>query len=295
MNSFLSRGKIKLLIKYTVHRLSRWIRGDGIRSPFVFDIKYPVYKLNRKRFIGEGIHSPFVFDINRNVIKSRISYKEYRDIKKYRRSLAKKRGRIKTEDYGAGSRVFSSDTRRIKDIARFTASSFNTGKLLFRLARYFKPQIIIELGTSLGSGTFCLAKGSEEGRVYSIEACPRQTRIAGTELKKTGIMNFELIEGVFQEKLPELLRRFEKVDLVYFDGDHRKESLLWQFRQCLPKAVPGTVFVVGDIHWSNGMNEAWKIICSDSAISLYFDLFYCGLIFFREGMAEQKYLHGYSD
>jgi predicted O-methyltransferase YrrM len=82
----------------------------------------------------------------------------------------------------------------------------------------------------------CLASGSIHGTVYSLEACPRQREIAGAELKKAGAGNVELIEGDFREVLPDLLKRIDQVDLVYFDGDHSKDSLIWQFRTCLEKA-----------------------------------------------------------
>ena len=265
-------GKIKLLIKYFLH------------------------KLVSKGAKGHGIHSPFVFKFNRNVLNNNNNYPEYCAIMNFRSSLIRNRNIITVKDYGAGSLVFSSDKRMTGDIARYTASSYKTGKLLFRLVRYFNPDIILELGTSLGFGTFCLAKGVEDsgGKIYSLEACPQQYSIASIELGKAGIGNVELINAHFKDKLPELLNKIEKVDFVYFDGDHRKEAVLWQFRQCHAKAHSGTLFVVGDIHWSAEMEEAWRILCCDSSVTLSLDLFYCGLLFFRKDMAKQKYKLEYS-
>jgi len=257
-------------------------------------IKYFVYRIRRKGKRGYRLHSPFVFEFNRSVLNCKIKYSEYQDIKQYRRTLEGNREMIRTEDRGAGSRVFTSSSRRVCDIARYSASSIETGKLLFRLARYLNPSVVIELGTSLGFGTYCLAKGAAEGKIYSLEACGSLLSIAASMPGGTGIANAELIEGTFRENLPDLLERVVKVDLVYFDGDHRKESLLWQFSQCLAKAADGTVFVIGDIHWSPGMDEAWKIISGHPGISLSVDLFHCGLLFIREGMAKQHFVLGYS-
>ena len=258
-------------------------------------IKYFVYRVRRRGTSGHGIHSPFVFELNRSVLNSRNKYKEYAQIKKYRRSLSGNREMINVYDKGAGSLVFSSEKRVIGDILRYTASSCKTGRLLFRLARYFEPRNIIELGTSLGFGTMCLASGSVNGTVYSLEACPRQHEIAGAELKKAGAGNIELIEGDFREVLPDLLKRIDQVDLVYFDGDHSKDSLIWQFRTCMEKADRSSVFVLGDIHWSDEMDRAWEILCKDPVVTLSVDLFYCGLLFFRKGMAKQHHLLTYSD
>jgi predicted O-methyltransferase YrrM len=151
----------------------------------------------------------------------------------------------------------------------------------------------LELGTSLGFGTFCLAKSSESARVYSLEACPAQIAAASTNLRAQGIKNVELIEGNFRETLPGLLDLLEKTDVVYFDGDHRKEAVLWQFGLCAEKAVHGSVFIVGDIRWSAGMTEAWKILCRDRAIALSVDLFDCGLLFFRRNMEKQHFILGF--
>ncbi|MFO7923738.1 MAG: class I SAM-dependent methyltransferase [Bacteroidales bacterium] len=250
-------------------------------------IKYFVYKFRCKGAKGHGIHSPFVFDLNRKVLNTKSEYPEYEEIKKFRRSLVKNREKIRVEDYGAGSVLFSSPERRVCDIALFAASSQKTGRLLFRLARYLRPAVTVELGTSLGFGTLCLAMGGQEGKVYSLDGCRKQLAIAAGGLKRSGINNVELIPGSFKDTLPGLMKRLDKVDLVYFDGDHRKESLIWQYGHCVSKAVPGSVFVIGDIHWSDGMEEAWKVICDDPAVTLSADLFYCGLLFFRKGMVKQ--------
>ena len=153
---------------------------------------------------------------------------------------------------------------------------------------------MVELGTSLGFGTYCLAMGTENGKVYSLEGCPFQQGLAVGELKKNGVDNVELIGGLFAETLPPLLGKLDRVDLVYFDGDHRQESLIWQFSQFLPKAGPETVFVFGDINWSPAMNKAWNIIINDPAVSVSVDLFDCGLVFFRKGMSKQHFRLGYS-
>jgi predicted O-methyltransferase YrrM len=252
-------------------------------------IKYLVYRIVHSGRSGHGIHSPFVYDFNRNVLNDRKYYDEYNDLNDYRSRLRNNREMIGVIDQGAGSKVFSSSLRRVSEIAKYAGSSGRTGRMIFRLAREMNAGVAVELGTSLGMGTICLAKGSRKGKVYSIEACPIQHRLASYELARAGVINVELINGSFTDKLPELLGKLDRVDIVFFDGDHRKDSVLWQFNQCLAKVSPGTVFVIGDINWSTGMNEAWKIICNYPQVTLSIDLFYCGLVFFREGMTRQHF------
>ncbi|MFW5877568.1 MAG: O-methyltransferase [bacterium] len=257
-------------------------------------IKYLVYRFCRKGTRGHGLHSPFVYKFNRDVLNDRIQYPEYLEIKEFRRSLMNRNERIQTRDHGARSKIFSSEHRKIKDILKYSGTSYRMGKLLFRLARYMHPKTVVELGTSLGFGTFCLSRGTEQGMVYTLEACPSLIKMASYLHDKTGAGNIEILEGDIGNTLPQLLDQLERVDLVYFDGDHRKEALLWQFRQCLPKAVPGTVFIIDDINWSPGMNEAWKMICREPSVSLSIDLFEFGLLIFRQGMAKQHFKLSYS-
>ncbi len=257
-------------------------------------IRYFLYRIRRKGLKGHGIHSPFVYELNQRVLNSKKKYPEYLLIKNFRNKLANNSQRINVNDPGAGSVVFSSGNRKVKDILNCAGSSPRMGKLLFRLARNANPETIVEIGTSLGFGAFCLAAGAPGSLVYSIDACASQIKIASDGLSKAGIGNVVLIEGSFRDELPRLLNRLTKIDLVYFDGDHRKDALLWQFNQCRKKAHPGTVFIVDDINWSDGMNAAWMDICQDPEVSLSVDMFYFGLIFFRKGMAKQHFNLGFS-
>ncbi len=256
-------------------------------------IKYFVYRIRRRGAKGHGIHSPFVFQFSREVLNSRVKYPEYRDIDLYRRSLYGKNQFIRVSGHGAGSNVFKSANRRVRDIARRSSTGPAACRLLFRLARYFRAPVIVELGTSLGMAAFCLSRGGQEGKVYSVEACPEQLEVAGNELARFDVDNVDLILGEFGKKLPGLMKKLERVDLVYLDGDHREESVLWQFNQCAGKAGHRSIFIIGDIHWSPGMERAWGRICRDPRISCTIDLFFVGLVFFREGMAKQHYVLKY--
>jgi predicted O-methyltransferase YrrM len=254
-------------------------------------IKYFVYRYRHHGAKGHGIHSPFVFRFNRDVLNSRVNYSEYREIKNFRDTLAASGETIEVHDHWAGSH----GSRKVSSIARHFSSSYKTGKLLFRLARSLDPATVVELGTSVGFGTFCLASGAVNGKVYSVEACQSQHDVAARSLERAGTGNARLIRGTFADELPRLLATIDKIDLAYFDGDHERESVIWQFRQCLPKARPGTVFVIGDINWSAGMNEAWAIIRDDPAVNLSVDMFDCGLAIFREGVEKQHFFLGYAD
>jgi len=70
--------------------------------------------------------------------------------------------------------------------------------------------------------------------------------------------------------------------LLFVDGNHRKEATLEYFNFFLSKAVNNSIFIFDDIHWSEGMEEAWKEIQSHEAVTLTIDLFFIGLVFFSK-------------
>jgi predicted O-methyltransferase YrrM len=78
-------------------------------------------------------------------------------------------------------------------------------------------------------------------------------------------------------------------DLVFFDGNHKKEPTLSYFEQCLPHIHPGTIFLFDDIHWSAGMEEAWNIIRNHPKVRVSIDLYHLGIVFFREELSKEDF------
>jgi hypothetical protein len=68
-----------------------------------------------------GVHSPFVFNLATKCFYDRKRYPEYAILKKYRESLLQNHNTIEVTDFGAGSKVFKSNTREISRIAKLRA------------------------------------------------------------------------------------------------------------------------------------------------------------------------------
>ena len=104
-----------------------------------------------------GVHSPFVFDLVTKCFYDKKQYPEYSILNNYRKSLLLNKNTIDVTDFGAGSRVFKSNTRAINQIAKTAGISSKRAELLFRITNYFQPESILEIGTSLGMATSALA------------------------------------------------------------------------------------------------------------------------------------------
>ena len=92
----------------------------------------------------------------------------------------------------------------------------------------------------------------------------------------------ELVEGNFDDTLPEMLGSMPVVDMAFIDGNHRKEPTLRYFDQILTHTHNFSMIVLDDIHWSAEMEAAWEAIKAHPQVRMSIDLFFVGIVFFRE-------------
>lgn len=241
---------------------------------------------------AHGIHSPFVFELYNEVINKKSRYYAFDKIEQLRQNLLISQKEIEVKDLGTGK----SGKKAIREIAERSAKNSKYGELLFRIGNYFKPDSILELGTSLGIGTSYLASANLNAKTLTIEGCPNTAKEARKNFESLGLKNIEIIVGDFNSVLPAVLSgtgHRASGTLVFFDGNHRKEPTLNYFTQCLELANNDSVFVFDDIHWSNEMEEAWKEIKQHPQVSVTIDLFFLGLVFFRKEQVKEHFIIRY--
>jgi predicted O-methyltransferase YrrM len=235
-----------------------------------------------------AVHSPFVFNLVTKCFYEKKHKKEYDIITNYRNSFLKNRNAIQVTDFGAGSKVFKSNTRPISEIAKNAGISPKRAQLLFRITNYFKPDFVLEIGTSLGLATTAFALGNPNSKIITLEGCPETAKQAQIGFQKFNIYNVDLIVTEFHSYLETCNLQTANYKLIYFDGNHSKTATLAYFELLLPTINNETVWIFDDIHWSSEMEEAWEIIKKHPKVIVTIDTFQWGLIFFRR---EQKKEH----
>lgn len=255
--------------------------------------RYLVYLSKAKtRYV---IHSPFVFDLVNKVFKDDTKYLEYnmpdRTLRKYKQRI----DIVDTTDFGkkAGKKefvIFQTTVGKIVSKRSHTARQLH---LLFRLAKYFKPETILEFGTAAGISTLYLSAGAPQSKVITMEGCVGLSSVAKKCFEKRNLDNIEVITGNFNTSLPLALINIELLDMVFFDGNHREKPTLDYFNQCIEHSDENSVFIFDDIHWSPEMERAWKKIKADNRVTITIDLFWAGLVFFRKGVAKQDFVIRY--
>jgi len=261
---------------------------NKLKNVVSFTFRYLNYFIKSKHYGGHGIHSPFIYDFSRKVIFSKKTYPFFKDIDQIRKSYKHNNKLISISDYGAGSRISKGNYRQIKDIIKTVSTQKKYGELISRMIAYLELENILELGTSLGIGTLYLSF-PQKTKVRTIEGDPEIYKQAKTTFEQLETNNITAINNLFDKALPLCLDKLPNIDLVYFDGNHKKQATLDYFEQCLTKISNHSVFVFDDIHWSTEMESAWEQIKNHKKTRVTIDLFQMGIVFFRKELSEQHY------
>lgn len=249
-------------------------------------IKYCLYSSNRK---GHSIHSPFVFDFIKNVLNDKKDYADYQNVESIRKKLLKNRSVLNIEDYGAGSSSSGSNQRSIASIAKHAVKPKKYSQLLYRIVKYYKPNTIIELGTSLGLTSSYLSLAKPNANVFTFEGSAEIATHARMNFKTLGTEKIKLVEGNFNYTLPSVVYHLSSVDFAFIDGNHRREPTENYFQWLLPKANNNSIFIFDDIHWSKEMEQAWDNIKEHFSVRCSIDLFFIGIILFRQEFKEKQH------
>ena len=135
-------------------------------------------KFLRKSSNQHGVHSPFVYDLVTTCFYDNTKHPAYEALEGYRLELLQNKDVITITDFGSGSKVFNSNIRAVRAIAKTSGTSVKNTKLLFRIVKYFQSTSVLELGTNLGIGTQALALGNPKATIIQ-KTCKNKTSMIG--------------------------------------------------------------------------------------------------------------------
>jgi predicted O-methyltransferase YrrM len=241
-----------------------------------------------------AVHSPFVYELYTLAIQAKKEYYAFIELENLRQELISDRNELEITDFGAGSKHATSknsNKKSVSQLARHSAITTKKAQLLFRLVEYFKPKTILELGTSLGISTLfmSLATDNSETQIITFEGCPQIAEKAKENFEELEQENIEIIVGNIDQTLPKNLPSLLSLDFVFLDANHRYEPTINYFNQILEKCHNETIIILDDIHWSTGMEKAWKEIIKNEKVTVSIDLFQLGLIFLRKEQPKQHF------
>jgi predicted O-methyltransferase YrrM len=251
-----------------------------------------IFRYIKYFFTAKTKHSaqaPFLYEFITIVLNKNSDDQNCKNIEQLRRDLCKSEDTIKITDFGAGSHVNDNKTRKIKDVAKNSAKNSKFGKLLYRIIQFYKPNNILELGTSLGISSLYLAKANQNSQVFTFEGCHETANIAEQNFKKMNANNINITVGDFNKTLNSKLEEIKTIDLAFIDGNHQEKPTIDYFEKCLKYSNNDTIFIFDDVHWSKGMENAWGYIKRHQKTTLTIDLFFVGVVFIKSELSKENF------
>ena len=260
-----------------------------IKSQLIYGLKFLGYLITSRHWGGYSIHSPFMFRFYKRVLWPG-RRKELKRVRSRVRLMKRDQRLISCDKvFGAGSGWVRSGGERLSRIVRHSSIHYKYGKVLYSLVREFRPSTILELGTSVGISTMYLAEGCSNARIFTLEGCPEKMAVSRENAEYMGYNHIRHVQGEFSHELPKLLPQIGPLDLVFIDGDHRKDQTTGYFKQLLPWIHSDSIVILDDIHWSDQMTRAWETIISQPGVRVSVDLFRMGILLFKKELSPQRF------
>lgn len=239
------------------------------------------------------IDSPFIFDLMKQVLEKSTQKSKVQFIESRRNDLYIDKKMIDRMDLGQGSRntypSIQSSPETIGTWAKSSSISPYFGCILHRLIDFFKPGIMLELGTAAGiSGAYMASASALPSRMFTIEGDPASSVIARQTFNLLGLDQVQVLEGAFKDILPTFFLQHPTVDFALIDGHHHGPSLMdyiLLIQSHLTKKQG--VIIVDDIRWSRDMYAAWQKIKLDPFWTASLDLYRIGILIHNPDLTDK--------
>lgn len=211
-----------------------------------------------------GLHSPFVYHLVDEVIYDRSERSDYAEIEKLHQKLL--------QDQSA---VMPSKRSKIH-------------RLIYRLVEEFTPRNILEIGTNVGISTLYLAKAAPSARIITIQTYS-ETDNSVQNFKSLQTNNVEYLVQNEDHTVAGIISKVKNLDIVFVAAERRMESPLDYFYICLPKISSKSIMIFETIYLSKATKEAWEEIKAHPSVTVTVDLFWIGMVFFKDDQAKEHF------
>jgi len=209
--------------------------------------------IRRKRnSLGFGVQSPNDFYFVQNVLREKMHYYGYRDLRDLQRSMASSEGSYPEE----------------------------INRLLFRLANYAHPEVIVEVGTGSGLSACAMAIAHFLGRCITI------SERGGIDDVVSAFSQIVVEEGDEVARFCQIANRLETIEMLHVAHTEHYQEVV----DCALKHVcDSTLFVIEGIRDSKEKLEWWKNLQGCKPVSVSYDIGNVGLLFFDKHRHKTAY------
>lgn len=202
----------------------------------------------------------------------------FEKLNQFRSELYADNRKISFEEIGSSAEM------TIAEVARRAASPEIWVRFFYLLCKTSIVNNILEIGTNLGVSGQYFIKGLENKKnikFITIEGVKELCEIASTRFDALSSEDrFEVIHGLYDKILPEVVKSKTRFDLVFIDGNHQHEATLNYFEMLKDNLADKAIVIFDDINWSDGMRRAWREISMKKGIVLTINFFKLGMVVF---------------
>lgn len=148
-----------------------------------------------------------------------------------------------------------------------------TDKFLFRLANYWQPASMLEIGTGSGLQTRYLAE-AKRAPLLTLDDGQAKPEVAKF---LSGYKNVAYEGGNILRLLDEALAGREYPELVHIGHTPYYKEV---FERLLPQVTERTCMIIGSPYATREKKQWWKRVIADPRTGVTFDLYDVGLVFF---------------
>jgi len=195
----------------------------------------------------------------------------------------------------AGCETFLADLNHaIEDVTEFAGVQFTSVTelrlyrcLLYLLTRAFRPRVFVETGVLNGfSSAFILLamEHNGDGALYSIDLPPLEERIRaqgtgplpksktpGWAIPARIATRHHLVLGDARVLLPQILNRYQPVDVFLHDSDHSYEHMMFEMAAAWPYLRTGGWLVCDNVEQNAAFSDFVRGVHASSFIAASFD------------------------
>ncbi len=234
--------------------------------------KYLGHLFHLRYRYGHGIHSPYLFEFVHGIVFNGKKMACPAEVIEEHRRLKRDRS------------LAGGEGRTVRSFVRRSSVPEKQAALLYRTARWFRPEMVVELGTGLGVSTLYLARGAPGIPLHSIEGNTQRATFAAQMISRLQLGPVSIHWGEMEEKLEAILPLMPGRFLAFVDGNHRLGPTLQYVKSLMERAGEEALIILDDIYWSRDMQRAWKEILSWPEARVGIDLFHLGVILLRKDL-----------
>lgn len=207
-----------------------------------------------------GVHSPFIYDLIINCLYDKKKHPAYRKIKKYRTDIRKEIGKKESKRLGV---------------------SRKKSKLLNRLVSYFEPASVLDYSDTCGLAAISLYTDNSA----TVHALDTQKKPIPATLKQKKNLQF------FTEDLKQQLENLKQdpPQLIHVGKKHTEAQLKSIFDTIIPYTSSESIVIFDGIYQSPETAAAWEQLKNHKEIKVSLDLYFWGILFFKQDQAEQHF------